>query len=113
MLYSEVIIHPGQHPVVSGVPQGTVLGLILFLIYINGITQNVESQSKLFADDMKVYKALRNVHEDTQILQDDLNALEQWSTDWQLSFNTTKCEVMRISQKNDASSPDITYVVTD
>ena len=54
---------------------------------------------------MKVYKALGNVHEDTQILQDDLNALEQWSIDWQLSFNTTKCEVMRISQKNDASSP--------
>ena len=91
--------------VVSGVPQGTVLGPILFLIYINDITRNVESQSKLFADDMKVYRALRNVHEDTQILQDDLNALEQWSTDWQLSFNTTKCEVMRISQKNDTSSP--------
>ena len=54
---------------------------------------------------MKVYKALGNVHEDTQILQDDLNALEQWSIDWQLSFNTTKCEVMRISQKNDPSSP--------
>ena len=99
--------------VVSGVPQGTVLGPILFLIYINDITRNVASQSKLFPDDMKVYKALRNVHKDTQILQDDLNALEQWSTDWQLSFNTTKCEVMRISQKNDTSSPDITYVVTD
>ena len=54
---------------------------------------------------MKVYKALRNFHEDTQILQDDLNAPEQWSTDWHLSFNTTKCEVMRISQKNDTSSP--------
>ena len=80
--------------VVSGVPQGTVLGPILFLIYINDIMRNVESQSKLFADDMKVYRALRNVHEDTQILQDDLNALEQWSTDWQLCFNTTKCEVM-------------------
>ena len=91
--------------VVSGVPHGTVLGPILFLIYINDITRNVESQSKLFADDMKVYKALRSVHEDTQILQDDLNALEQWSTDWQLSFNTTKCEVMRFSQKNDTSSP--------
>ena len=75
--------------VVSGVPQGTVLGPILFLIYINHITRNVESQSKLFADDMKVYKALRNVHEDTQILQDYLNVLEQWSTDWQLSFKSS------------------------
>ena len=54
--------------VLSGVPQGNVLGPILFLIYINDITRNVVSQSKLFADDMKVYKALGNVHEDTQIL---------------------------------------------
>ena len=53
--------------VLSGVLQGTVLGPMLFLIYINDITRNVESQSKLFADDMKVYKALRNVHEDIQI----------------------------------------------
>ena len=41
----------------------------------------------------------------TRTPKDDLNALEQWSIDWQLSFNTTKCEVMRISQKNDTSSP--------
>ena len=54
--------------------QGTVLGPILFLIYINDITRNIESQCKLFADDMKVYKVLRNVHEDTQILQNDLNS---------------------------------------
>ena len=41
----------------------------------------------------------------TRTPKDDLNALEQWSIDWQLSFNTTKCEVMQISQKNATSSP--------
>ena len=55
---------------------------------------------------MKVYKVLRNVDEDTQILQNDLNTLEQWSTEWQLSFNTTKCEAMRIWKKNDTSCPE-------
>ena len=55
---------------------------------------------------MKVYKVLRNVHEDTQILQNDLNTLEQWSTEWQLSFNTTKCEAIRISKKNDRTCPE-------
>ena len=90
--------------VLSGVPHGMVLGPILFLIYINDITRNIESQCKLFADSMKVYKVVRNVHEDTQILQNDLNTLEQWSTKWQLSFNTTKYEAIRISKKNDTMS---------
>ena len=82
----------------SGIPQGTVFGPILFVFYVNDITCNLESQCKLFTDDMKVYKVLRNVQEDT-LLQNDLNALEQRSTEWQLSFNTTKCEPMRISKK--------------
>ena len=83
--------------VLSGVLQGTVLGLILFLIYINDIIRNIQSQCKLFADDMKVYEVQRNGHEDAQTLQEDLNTLEQWSTECQLSFITTKCEAMRIS----------------
>lgn len=49
-----------------GVPQGTVLGPILFLIDVNDLTRNIESKRKLFADDIKVYKVLRNVHEDTK-----------------------------------------------
>lgn len=55
---------------------------------------------KLFADEMKVYEVLRNVHKDTQILQNDLNTLEQWSSEWQLSFNTTKCEVLTKNIRN-------------
>ena len=92
--------------ILSGVPQGTVLGPIPFLIYINDITRNIESHCKLFADDVKVHKVLRNVHEDAQILQNALNILEQWSTEGQLSFNTAKCEAIRISKKNDTSCPE-------
>ena len=64
------------------------------------------SQCKLFADHIKVYKVLRNTEEDMHVLQKDLHSLEQWSPDWQLSFNIKKCEVMRISKKNDKSSPE-------
>ena len=60
------------------VPKRTVLRPILFLIYKNDITWKIESQCKLFADEMKVYMVLRNVHKDTQILQNNLNTLEQW-----------------------------------
>ena len=86
-------------------PQGTVLGPILFLIYINDIARNIMSNSKLFEDDMKVYRVLRNTKEDAEELQKDLTRLESWSNEWQLRFNTDKCKAMRISKKNDYSSP--------
>ena len=63
----------------SGVPQGTVLGPVMFLIYINDISDELESSAKLFADDMKVYRVLNNVEEDHNILQHDLTKLESWS----------------------------------
>ena len=64
------------------------------------------SNSKLFADDMKVYRVLRDTKKSyRKILQKDLTRLESWSNEWQLKFNTDKCEAMRISKKNDYSSP--------
>ena len=92
-------------PVSSGVPQATVLGPVMFLIYINDISRSVTSQTKLFADDMKVYRVLINTEEDVKGLQNDLTRLQSWTTDWQMKFNTEKCEVMRIQKKTDSSSP--------
>ena len=60
---------------------------------------------KLFADDIMVYSILKDTKEDVEELQKDLTCLESWSNDWQLKFNTDKCEVMCISKKNDYSSP--------
>ena len=82
-----------------------MLGPILFLIYINDISRNITSQIKLFADDIKVYRVLRDTKDDVNELQNDLTRLQSWSNDWQLRFNPNKCEVMRISKKTDNSEP--------
>ena len=81
--------------VTSGVPQGTVLGPTLFLIYINDIAENINSNIRLFADDCVVYRQIDSPV-DHVILQEDLNNLFDWSNTWQMKFNVDKCVVMNI-----------------
>jgi len=69
--------------ITSGVPQGSVLGPLLFLIYIN----NLPSNCRLFADDALIY----NSSENFQMLTQDLKFLENWCLHWQMNFNTSKC----------------------
>ena len=97
--------HSSWTSVLSGLPQVALLGPILFLIYSNDISRNIVSDTKLFANDMKVYRVLRDTKKDVEELQKDLSPLESWSNDWLQKFNTDKCEVMHISKKNDYSSP--------
>ena len=82
-------------PVTSGVPQGTVLGPLLFLLHINDLPDHVKSQVRLFADDCLLYRTIAS-KEDQQILQQDLTSLEQWGVRWGMRFNASKCEIMRI-----------------
>ena len=81
-----------QMYVLSGVPQGSVLGPILFLIYINDLEGDISSKVLKFADDTKVFRKVTNV-KDKQSLQDDLDKLVKWSEKWQmlLHFGTGKC----------------------
>jgi len=72
--------------VTSGVPQGTVLGPLLFLLYINDIASDIRSELRLFADDCILYRAIKN-RCDCLILQDDITKLHQWSLVWQMTFN--------------------------
>ena len=86
----------------SGVPQGTILGPTLFLLYVNDIPNVVTSSIKMFADDTKIYREINNA-EDTLALQSDLDCLENWTRSWQVKFNPQKCEAMRITHKQDKS----------
>ena len=84
--------------VLSGVPQGSVLGPCLFLIFINDLPHVVQSNISLFADDTKLY-VKANVEAFTRQLQDDLSKLDAWSNQWQLRFNPEMCAVFRLADK--------------
>jgi len=73
-------------PVISGIPQGSVLGPILFLLFINDLPETLSSAVKLFADDTKIYKEI-NSERDCIDIQQDLDRLSEWSETWQLKFN--------------------------
>ena len=68
-------------PVLSEVPQGTVLGPLMFLLYINDITKGINPPLCLFADDYLLYEVINDV-EDTKKLQKDLNKLSEWANTW-------------------------------
>lgn len=85
-------------PVLSGVPQGSVVGPCLFLAYINDLPGSVRSRVRLFADDTIVYLTIKS-HSSTQSLQEDLHTLETWEKEWSMEFNPDKCEVLRIHRK--------------
>jgi len=95
-------------PVLSGVPQGSVLGPLLFLAYINDLPDAVHSTARLFADDTLLYRKIESIA-DTQVLQSDLASLENWEHDWQMSFNPSKCEVIHITTKTPRNIIKTTY----
>ncbi len=85
--------------VTSSVSQGSVLGPLLFLLFVNEIPEEVKSDIKMFADDTKIWRVLRQ-DADTQGLQEDLDTLTDWSEKWLLIFNAAKCKIMHIGKHN-------------
>jgi hypothetical protein len=85
--------------VTSGIPQGSVLGPILFVIYINDMPEMVESSTYLFADDTKIFREIRE-EKDEKMLQADLDSLQSWSDTWLLQFHPNKCKVMSVANKS-------------
>ena len=85
--------------VISGVPQGSVIGPLLFVIFINDLPDEVKHNlCKLFADDCKLYGVVE--HDGEDMIQDDINHMESWSKRWQLMFNASKCKVMHFGYSN-------------
>ena len=94
----EVIVNGSKSVVgmvLSGIPQGTVLGPILFVIYINDLLDDINSNGLMFADDTKIFRQVTSP-QDSEQLQRDLIKLEKWSDIWQLHFNTDKCHVLTL-----------------
>jgi hypothetical protein len=85
--------------VISGIPQGSVLGPLLFIIYINDLPDVVASICKLYADDNKLIKKVVTI-EDEKTLQDDIDKLVEWSHNWQIKFNIKKCHIMHFGKNN-------------
>ena len=90
--------------VLSGVPQGSVLGPLLFLIFVNDLPLWIVNSIKMFADDTKMWKVISKA-EDSDQLQQDLCKLANWSDKWLLRFNPEKCKVVHIGQWAFASCP--------
>jgi hypothetical protein len=92
--------------VLSGVPQGSVIGPLLFVIYINDLPEEVHTTVKIFADDTKLFTDISR-DQMAQELQNDIHRLDKWAEKWQLKFNADKCKVMHIGQKNQQRSYDM------
>ena len=98
-----------SRPVSSGVPQGSVLGPILFLVFINHIGSNLASSHKIFADDLKLYMKVAHSSTDAYdhaslLCQQDITALHRISSSWDLRLNRDKCVVMRFQGKAQSQS---------
>ena len=84
-------------PVVSGVPRGSVLGPLFFLVFINDLPASVTSKTRLFADDCILYRPIRH-SSDCEILQNDLDKLAQWELKWGMQFHPAKCNSMSVTR---------------
>ena len=96
---------------ISGIPQGSVLGPLLFVIFINDLPDACSNFAEifLFADDAKLFKHVRSA-EDSAVLQRSCDRLFQWSNQWLLKLNVDKCKVLSIWIRN---TTDFTYCLGD
>ena len=99
----------GFIPVRSGVPQGSVLGPCLFLVYINDMPSHVSSNTRLFADDTAVDRQIKT-NADPAVLQKDLDALSRWEHQWDMQFHPGKCNVLAV-QRCRKPAPPRTYTL--
>ena len=88
--YQRVLLN-GQEsswsPILAGVPQGSAVGPLFFLIYVNDLSHNLSSTARLFADDTSVFSIVHDIDSSTKQLNDDLKKISDWAYQWKMSFN--------------------------
>ena len=97
-------------PVLAGVPQGSILGPLLFLIYINDLPNELKSNAKLFADDTSLFTIVKDENESANILNNDLSLISKWAFNWKMLFNpdpSKPAQEVLFSRKKKAQSHPI------
>ena len=93
----------------AGVPQGSVLGPLLFLVYINDISESLLSLTRLFADDSSLFYSAANIKDIEGIINHDLRMLVRWAAQWLINFNPLKIEAMLFTLKLIQSLPNLIF----
>ena len=93
-----------------GVPQCSILGPLLFLVYINDITDNIQTDINLFADDTSLLEIVNDPVSSAQRLNDDLSRLSDWASQWLVTFNPAKSVVINFSLKRKPIDHPVLYL---
>ena len=105
--------HSSSRDVNAGVPQGTILGTLLFLVYINDLSNGLKSNPKLLADDTSPFSVIHDVNSPQIDLNEDLDKINNWAYKWKMSFNPDppkKAQEVIFSQKvNNVLHPPLTF----
>ena len=111
------VVLNGQHSswsdVLAGVPQGSILGPLLFLIYINDLSDGLHCNAKLFADDVSLFATVHNIEKATNDLNNDLTKITKWAYQWKMSFipdiSKQAHEVIFSRKRSVSSHPPLTF----
>ena len=91
----------------AGVPQGSILGPLIFLLYIDNLTEVIKTNIRLYADDSCIYTDYQDPKDAAKHLEEDISRIEKWASKWFVTFNPAKTESVTFSRKKDKTNPEL------